>query len=86
MIADVANAGFEFFGGVFMAANVLKLHADKRVRGVYWPATLFFTSWGWWNIYYYAALAQWWSWGAGLFLSAVSTFYLAQMIYYVRRA
>ena len=46
---DLINGAFEFAGGFLLWGNVYKLHRDREVRGVYWPATAFFGVWGLWN-------------------------------------
>jgi hypothetical protein len=64
--ADITNGLFEFGGAWFIYGHIRKLLADKLVRGVYWPATAFFAAWGWWNVYYYPSLGQWFSFAGGL--------------------
>ncbi len=76
------NAMFEFFGSMALMKNVFKLHADKMVRGYHWAATAYFMSWGYWNIFYYPSVGDWWSFTGGLFVVAVNTFWLGQMIHY----
>lgn len=43
---DWINGGFELIGGFLCWFNVKKLLKDKRIDGVYWPVTAFFTLWG----------------------------------------
>jgi len=78
-IADLINGGFEIFGGAAMALNVLKLYKDKKTRGVNWSTQVFFTSWGFWNLYYYPSLGQWVSFLGGLSLVIANAFYIALM-------
>lgn len=68
MTPDTGNALFEALGAVFIWKSVFALWRDKQIRGVYWPAWIFYTLWGLWNIYYYPALGQWLSFSAGLVL------------------
>jgi hypothetical protein len=82
--SDVINASFEMSGGFFLILNVLKLRVDKIVRGISWITVLFFTVWGFWNIYYYAELSQWASWFATMFICFVNCVYTFQLIYYTR--
>jgi len=82
LIPDLINSLFEFCGGLFLAFNVFKLYRDKKVRGVHWLPTLFFTSWGFWNLFYYPHLNQWLSFFGGIFLVTVNAIWLMQMIYY----
>jgi len=82
---DVINGIFETCGGFFILLSVIKLYRDKQVRGVSWLHAGFFTAWGWWNIYFYAAVDLWWSWAGGIGLVLVNTFWLGQLVYYMRR-
>lgn len=72
----------EFIGSCALLKNVLKLHVDKMVRGYHWSATAFFMGWGYWNIYYYPSVGDWWSFTGGLFVVSINTFWLAQMMVY----
>jgi hypothetical protein len=84
MDADLINGLFETLGGFAILLSVVKLHREKMVRGVSWPHTAFFASWGMWNLFYYPSLAQWFSFSGGLWLVTVNTVWLAQLIYYSR--
>ena len=85
MVPDLINGLFEISGGFFILMNVRQMWRDKMVRGVHWGPTLFFTSWGLWNLYYYPHLDQWISFAGGMFIVAVNAVWLAMMIYYWRR-
>lgn len=61
MINDLINGAFESLGAVCCWINVAKIVRDKEVKGVYWPLTGFFATWGVWNLYYYHSLLQNWS-------------------------
>jgi hypothetical protein len=67
-VGDALNGLFELFGAVFAWRNALQLYRDREIRGVYWPAWVFFTAWGLWNLYYYPSLGQWFSFGSGCLL------------------
>lgn len=82
---DIVNGVFESAGGFFIALSIRKLHHDKLVRGVSWPHVAFFSSWGYWNLYFYPNLDQWFSFGGGAFLVASNTAWLLQIAYYLRR-
>jgi hypothetical protein len=47
---------------------------------VYWPTSLFFTSWGVWNLYYYPSLGQWLSFAAGIALCLGNIAWVSQAI------
>lgn len=65
---DLINGGFEFFGGAVNWLNVRQLIRDKKLRGVSKIPTVVFTAWGFWNLYYYPFLDQWWSFTGGLII------------------
>ena len=72
--ADAGNAFFEIVGAVTVWLNVRALLKSRKVRGVDWRTWVFFTLWGWWNIFYYGPyLGQWLSWWAGLVLVSANT-------------
>jgi hypothetical protein len=45
----------------------------------------FFSSWGYWNLFFYPALDQWLSFVGGLLLVVANTFWLLQIAYWMRR-
>jgi hypothetical protein len=82
---DMVVAFFEAVSAVLICVSVVKLHKDKKVRGVSaWPVT-FFALWGWWNIYWYAHIDAPYAWWAGLGVVAANTTWAVQMIYWVWR-
>jgi hypothetical protein len=67
---DLINGSFEVIGAIFTWRNAVQLRRDGEIRGVYWPTSAFFTAWGLWNLVYYPALGQWFSfWGGVLLVS-----------------
>ena len=82
---DLINGVYELVGGLFILLNVIRIHRDKKVRGVSVIAVAFFTSWGYWNLYYYPHLSQWASAIGGLFIAVMNTIWVSQMIYYIRK-
>lgn len=83
---DFINASFETAAGFFILLSILKLRKDKAVAGVHWLQVLFFAAWGWWNLYYYPSLGQWWSFAGGVGVVLTNTAWLGLMIYYMRRS
>lgn len=65
---DTFNALLELIGSILTWRNAWQLWIDREIRGVYWPMPIFFTAWGFWNLYYYPPLNQWLSFYAGLLL------------------
>lgn len=84
MLPDIINGSFECFGGWFIILSIVKLHKDKQVHGVSWLHAGFFAVWGYWNLFYYPHLGQWISFFGGVFIVAMNTIWLAQLVYYRR--
>jgi hypothetical protein len=76
MSPDLINGLFELAGAIALGANVLKLLRDRQVRGVHWASTVFFTSWGFWNLIYYPTLGQWFSLAGGACIVIVNMIWL----------
>lgn len=85
MIGDYGNSLFELIGAFFQVKNCLQIYKDKEIKGVYWPAWLFFTSWGYWNLYYYPSLNQWFSFVAGALMAIANTTWVSLAWYYTHR-
>lgn len=85
MIADMINGSLEFGGAFAIFLHVKQLYKDKAVAGVNVKATAFFMFWGFWNLFYYPSLEQWWSLTGGLAIVILNTFWLGQMLYYTRK-
>lgn len=76
MWMDAINGAFEAIGAACVLLNVHRLHVDRQVRGVHWAPTIFFTSWGLWNVIYYPSLGQWWSTAGGTLLVLANLWWL----------
>jgi len=81
-IPDLINGSFELFGTLFILLNIITVHKDKKVNGVSWITTGYFTLWGIWNLYYYPHLGQWASLIGGIGIAITNTIWLGQLIYY----
>ena len=84
-IPDVINGSYEFIGGVFILLNCYRLYKDKMIRGCSIISTAFFCSWGYWNLYYYPSLNQWWSFIGGILIVTGNTLWVWLAIYYSRK-
>ena len=82
MTPDLINGAFEAGGMLFIYGHVRKIQRDKQVRGVFWPAVAYFTLWGFWNIFYYPHLGQWWSLAGGLGIAAMNTWWVYLLLKY----
>lgn len=85
MIPDIINAVFEMVSGLLIWLSVAKLYRDKIVRGVHLAPIGWFLLWGFWNLFYYPHLNQWWSFFAGINVVAANGVWWVQMLYYLRR-
>lgn len=84
-LPDFINGCFELFGGALSILNVQMILRDKKVRGMALSPLAFFTAWGYWNVFYYPHLDQWFSFTGGLVIAAVNTVWLTLAVYYTRR-
>ncbi len=82
---DLTNGLFELFGGLFALRNCSVILKHKEVRGVSLLSNLFFTSWGFWNTYYYPHLDQWFSFAGGVLLAFANLFWLGLAVYFRRK-
>ncbi len=83
---DLINGLFEIFGAYWLWNNVKMIRIDKVLKGVCWKPTVFFTAWGFWNLYYYPHLEQWWSFGGGVAIATVNMIWLSHIWYYRKQA
>jgi len=82
---DLFNGLFELFGGILYLLNIKILLRDKKVQGISLLPTVFFTSWGLWNLFYYPSLDQWFSFFGGIVLVLVNAIWLLLALYYTRK-
>ena len=82
---DHINGLFELVGGIFIWLNVRRIYIDKTLKGVSALPTIFFTSWGFWNLYYYPHLEQWFSFLGGVFIVIANCVWLYFVAYYWRK-
>ena len=79
---DAVNGLFETLGAVAIWGNVRRILRDKQIKGIDWRVTLFFSAWGYWNLFYYPHLGQWFSFAGGLALVAGNTVWVALALKY----
>jgi len=82
MSPDSVNGLFEMVGGLFILNHCRAVLRDKAVAGVSIISTIFFSSWGVWNLYYYPHLDQWWSFSGGLVIVAANCLWIGLMLKY----
>jgi hypothetical protein len=81
-ISDLINGLFEAIGAVFLFLNILALLKDKTVKGVSIPSTIYFTSWGIWNIYFYPSNGLWFSFAGGVLLVIMNITWVTLTFYF----
>lgn len=79
---DIVNGMFEIGGAIACLGHIKQILKDKKVAGVFIPAVIFFSSWGYWNIFYYWHLNQWVSWLAGIVLAICNSYWAYLLWYY----
>jgi hypothetical protein len=79
---DLINGSFEAIGSLLVWLNIRQLYRDKVVRGVHIAPVMFWTAWGYWNIYYYPHLNQWLSFAGGISVVLANSVWVGQMLYY----
>jgi hypothetical protein len=85
MTPDHVNAAFEVAGSVAVWMNFLAILKDRGYAGTRIPMMAFFTSWGFWNLYYYSHLLQWYSLYASLLLTGGNCAVVSAMLYFGRK-
>jgi hypothetical protein len=85
MTPDIINGAFEFGMALMLSLSVRRLYRDKRVQGVSFWAVFWPMMWGYWNLFYYPHLDQWWSFMAGIGVVSANTTWVLMAWYYGRR-
>lgn len=82
---DQINATFEVVGALLTFMNTRQVWKDRGHAGIFVPAIALFTTWGFWNLYYYATLRQWWSVSATVVMVLANLSWLSLMFYYGKK-
>jgi hypothetical protein len=83
-LPDLINGLFESGSGLFQTANCFRLYRDKMVLGIAPTSMAFFTAWGFWNLYYYPNLDQWFSFAGGIVIVSANLTWVSMAFYYGR--
>jgi hypothetical protein len=81
-IPDLINAGFELTSSLFVADHIRHLLKDKKVAGFSVVSVVFFTLWGFFNLYYYREIAQVMSFYGSIALVATNSVYVGLLVKY----
>ena len=79
---DTINAIFEAGGACFLCLNIRRLLKDKSVKGVSLITTTWWTAWGFWNVYFYAAVSCALSFWAGLAVVCANFVWLGLAVHF----
>lgn len=74
------NGLFETCAALAIFLHIIKLIHDKKHAGVSIIATIFFTTWGAWNLFFYPHVGLWWSFIGGTFVFGANTAYVILLI------
>ena len=81
-LPDLLNGSFELLGSAFIILSIVKILKNKSSKGVSWIHILFFTAWGFWNLFYYPHLGQWLSFVGGIGIVLTNTVWTVLLIKY----
>lgn len=84
MSPDLINGLFEFGGSVAVWLNFAAIIKDRGYAGTRWPMMVFFTAWGFWNLFFYPHLGQLLSFVGGISLTLANCFVVWAMAKYGR--
>jgi hypothetical protein len=79
------NAVFEVCGSVAVWMNFVAMVRDRGYAGTRLPMMVFFTSWGFWNLFFYSGLHQELSYYASIFLTSGNCAVVWAMAYFGRK-
>lgn len=80
MAPDLINGCFEALGSLLILNHCRVTLRDRGVKGVSLLSTGIFNAWGVWNLFYYPALGQWWSFWGGCGLSLANACWVVLMV------
>ena len=85
MTPDMINGLFEAIGGALVLNHCRAVLRDKAVAGVSIFSTAVFSLWGFWNLFYYPHLDQWYSFGGGLVIVTANCLWVYLLLKYRRK-
>lgn len=80
--ADLINGLYEVAAGFFLLLSCIRLYKDKEIKGWSIITTIFFTTWAYWNIYFYFHLTQKISVIGALFVALFNSIWTGMAIFY----
>lgn len=82
MIPDLLNSLFELSGAAFVFFSIRDTLKNKSATGISIITVLFFSVWGYWNLFYYPSLEQWLSATGAILLAITNTVWLTLVLYF----
>jgi hypothetical protein len=82
---DLINGAFEILGSFAVWGNFLAILKDRGYAGTRLPMMAFFTTWSFWNLYFYSHLLQWFSLYASMLLTLGDCAVVSAMMYFGRK-
>lgn len=82
MTLDLINGFFEGGLALMLTLNIRRLLKDRKVEGVSLLPAVFVAVWGYWNLFYYPNLHQWFSFIGGLGVVVGNTTWLALALWF----
>jgi uncharacterized membrane protein YfcA len=83
-IPDLINGLYESLGAFFILNHIRALWKSKQAHGISLLSVVFFTTWGFWNLFYYPHLNQWWSFAGGVAIVLMNLGWIG-LIWWLRR-
>lgn len=84
MSTDIINGGMALIGAGFLFQNVRAIWKDKSYRGVRMTPTVFFITWGMWNLYYFYSIGQMYSLIGFSVIAVIDVMWICLMFKYRR--
>lgn len=84
--ADLINGIFEALGSIAIWTNVARTYKAKGYAGFSIWSTVFFTSWGFWNTFYYPHLDQWLLFAGGVLIATANVAWITLLLKYGKKA
>lgn len=79
---DLINGTFELGASLAILNHIRVVLKQKCVKGVSIASGVFFTIWGFWNVYYYPHLDQTASFVAGVLVVVANCVWVGLLLYY----
>jgi hypothetical protein len=76
MVEDIVNSGFHLGAAIFTFYNCWIAYQQKEVKGVSKLTVVFMITWGVWNLYYFTAINQPFTWYMNIVIMSANALWL----------